>query len=152
MPNGSDIESEKFQYKLNFLEDFTNYISNSIVNDNEQLTYIGGDYNVASEKIDVYDPTSLEGSIGFHIKERKKLWKIINSGLVDTLRILSESQAFSWWDYRGGSWPGNRGMRIDYILSSPKAMDLVKSAGVYKSIRGLEQTSDHAPIYAILNI
>ena len=146
VPNGSEVGSEKFEYKMKFFNRLSRHIETLL--SYEENTLIGGDYNVAPEEIDVYDPKKLSGKIGFHIDERKKLREILNLGYKDSFRLLkNHEQAFSWWDYRSGSWDNNKGMRIDHILLSPKCSDLVSDAGIYSKIRGMTKPSDHAPIF-----
>ena len=90
----------------------------------EEITIVGGDYNIALHKIDVHDDYVTEDKIGFHIDERGKLFAILNSGYCDAFRIANpESKEIRWWDYREGSWQQNKGMRIDHILLSPEATD-----------------------------
>jgi exodeoxyribonuclease-3 len=150
VPNGQEVGSDKFQYKMRFFERLYNRL-------NELLTYdekliIGGDFNVAPEEIDVYNPKALEGTVGFHIDERKHFRKLLSLDLVDSFRLCHPNkQEFSWWDYRSGGWQYNRGMRIDQILVSPQVVDSLKNSGVYSEIRALEKTSDHAPIFIQLD-
>jgi exodeoxyribonuclease III len=146
VPNGQEVGSDKFQYKLRFFDRLNEHVK-TLRGYDEQLV-IGGDYNVAPEPIDVYNPKALEGGIGFHIEERKKFRKLINNGMADSYRILHPNkQEFSWWDYRSGAWDQNKGMRIDQILLSPQSCDKLLEAGVYNEIRGKEKASDHAPIF-----
>ena len=144
VPNGSEIGSEKFLYKLEFLETLSQHLNQmKMIYDN---IIIGGDLN-APENIDVYNPEYLNGKIGFHIEERAALRNIINQGFLDTFRIKNrDAQEFSWWDYRSGSFAQNKGMRIDHILASPSVCDMLHSAEVYKETRGWTKPSDHAPV------
>jgi exodeoxyribonuclease III len=145
VPNGQDIDSEKFFYKLKFLERLSRHLENLL--SYEEISVIGGDFNVAPEEIDVYDPDLLKGRICFNIKERKLFREILKAGYYDSFRIKHPGiQEFSWWDYRGNSFLNNHGLRIDHIIASPEAADKIVDAGVYKDIRKMEKTSDHAPI------
>ena len=73
---------------------------------------------------DVFDPKNLAKTVCFHPLEREKFRAILNLGLADSFRSANqETQAFSWWDYRGGSWQHNKGLRIDYLLTSPLASE-----------------------------
>ncbi len=151
VPNGGGDES-KFLYKLKFYDALKAHFS-SLLGYNE-IQIFGGDYNVGAEEIDVYDPKSLEGTICFHIEERKKFRQFLNLGLSDTYRIKHpQNQAFSWWDYRGGSWQHNKGMRIDYLLASPLATDLIIDANIEdKGVRDQEKASDHCPVCVEIKI
>lgn len=145
VPNGQEVGSEKFSYKLSFMEALNDHLK-SLLSYQEVLA-IGGDFNVAPYEIDVHDPKALDGTVGFHIEERKRIHSLMNLGLYDSFRCKHPtSNEFSWWDYRAGSLQNNRGMRIDQIYLSPECMDLLSDATIYKSERLKEKTSDHAPI------
>lgn len=147
VPNGKAPDSENFVYKMNFLDRL--YVHASQLLSYEELLVIGGDYNVAPEPgLDVYDPVSLEGGICCHADERKKFRALTGLGLTDAYRAANQNaQQFSWWDYRGGSWQHNKGMRIDHLLLSPEAADVTQASDVEISLRGLEKPSDHAPVW-----
>jgi exodeoxyribonuclease-3 len=146
IPNGSEVGSEKFAYKLDFfqkLHDRLEYLMKY-----EKNIIIGGDFNVAPEEIDVYDPKRAEGKLLFNIEERKYFRKLLKIGFIDTFREFNNDvQQFSWWDYRAGSWQHNKGMRIDHILVSPAVADKITKSGVLTETRGWAKPSDHAPIY-----
>ncbi|WP_323732899.1 exodeoxyribonuclease III [Candidatus Bandiella euplotis] len=146
VPNGAEVGSEKFKYKLEFLQRLYERLSH--LKSIEENIIIGGDFNIAPEEIDVYDAKQMSGRVCFHIDERKWFRKILNLGYIDSFREFNrDMQQFSWWDYRAGSWQHNKGLRIDQILISPKLMDKITKAGVLTEPRGWERTSDHAPIY-----
>jgi exodeoxyribonuclease-3 len=114
---------------------------------------IGGDYNVAPEAIDIYAPKDLDGTICYHQKERKSFRALLNCGVIDAYRTLHPTkQEFSWWDYRGGSWQQNKGMRIDHLLLSPEASEHLNDCYVEKELRGKEKPSDHTPVTCKLNL
>ena len=154
MPNGGGElatdekleDSAKFQYKMKFFDELESHFSALLKYDEMQI--FGGDYNVGAEEIDVYDPKSLKNTVCFHDLEREKFRKLLNLGFADSFRAFNnESQAYSWWDYRGGSWQHNKGMRIDYLLTSPKASDKVVNSVIEdKGIRDQEKASDHCPV------
>jgi exodeoxyribonuclease-3 len=143
--------SKKFIYKLEFLEALKAHFSNLAAFDEIQI--FGGDFNVAVEEIDVFDAKSLRNTVCFHDFERQKFRSILNLGIVDSYRALNSShQAFSWWDYRGGSWQHNKGMRIDYLLASPKAADKICAAEIEdKGVRDQKKASDHCPVCVTIN-
>jgi exodeoxyribonuclease-3 len=149
VPNGQSVGSDKFHYKLRFLERMTQYAETW--RHSHEMVLIGGDYNVAPEEIDVYNPKHLDGSIGFHPVERQAIRGLMATNMMDAYRIMHpNNQVFSWWDYRSGGWQHNRGMRIDYILASPSVCDHLVDAGVYDGVRGWKTPSDHAPVYVCL--
>ena len=152
VPNGQEVGSDKFQYKLQFFDKLTKHLKQ--VAQWEELLLVGGDYNVAPNNIDVYSPADLEGSVCFHPTERKLFKELLNEcNLHDAYRVQHPQKAeFSWWDYRAGSWQQNHGLRIDQFLASPEAMDKLTASGIYKEVRGWEKTSDHAPIFCRLGL
>lgn len=151
VPNGQEIGCDKFDYKMRFLEALHGHMQKLASND--EMVMIGGDYNIAPEDIDVYDAKKLANSICFSQLERQKFQQLLRLGYYDAYRLANKSaQEFSWWDYRAGAWPQNHGMRIDHILLSPEASDLLLSARIEHGLRGLAKPSDHAPIVVSLEI
>ena len=151
VPNGQSPDSDKFQYKLRFLERLRAHVESLLRF--EEVLVIGGDYNVAPEAIDVYDPIGLDGTTCFHPLERAALRTITNLGVYDAFRSMHpEKQAFSWWDYRGNGFDSGKGMRIDHLLLSPQASDRLESCEVVHNLRELEKPSDHAPVMCSLAI
>lgn len=146
VPNGQEVGSDKFSYKLSFFKRLHGHIKD-LLNYNEAMV-LGGDYNIAPEEIDVYNPKSLDGTVCFHPEERKWIRAIINSGVYDAYRLMHPSkQEFSWWDYRTSGWQNNRGMRIDHLLISPESADKLKNVWIDNKSRGWERASDHAPVF-----
>lgn len=151
VPNGQAPNSDKFAYKMKFFDRLYDHINKLLTY--EEAFIIGGDYNVAPTAIDVYDPKSLEGTVCFHPDEREKLRKILYLGLTDAFRAANDNtQQFSWWDYRGSGWQYNKGMRIDHLLLSPQAADLLQTSEVISDVRGWEKASDHAPVACNLSL
>jgi exodeoxyribonuclease-3 len=145
VPNGQDVSSDKFIYKLKFLDAL--YIHLTKLLNYDEIVVIGGDFNVAPEDIDVYDAEASEGSICFNIQERSRFRKLLNLGFYDAFRLINKNDhEFSWWDYRAGAWQKNIGLRIDHIITSPEATDLIKNCYIEKSLRNMEKPSDHAPV------
>ena len=145
VPNGSSVGSEKFAYKLNFLETLKEKLKPWV--DREEIFIIGGDMNVSPKENDVYDPKSLDGTVGFHIEERKRLWNIIDTGMSDAFRVLHPNVVqFSWWDYRTSGYNKGKGMRLDSILINPYGMNFLEKAQVIEEVIGWKRPSDHAPV------
>ncbi len=143
---GETLETtKKFLYKMKFFDCLKEHFSNLL--EYEEIQIFGGDYNVGVEEIDVYDPKSLEGTVCFHAMERQKFRSLLNLGFTDSYRqASSQNQAFTWWDYRGGGWQHNKGLRIDYLLTSPQASDKVVATSIEdKGVRDQEKASDHCP-------
>ena len=144
IPNGGEPASEKFESKLVFLDKFREYISKTISFDEHLI--IGGDFNVALNDEDVYSKENLEGKTCFTIDERTKLRKLLNDVMIDLQKFYKADNIFTWWDYRGGSFQHNKGLRIDYIISSPSCTKYVKNYYVDKETRAVKKSSDHAPV------
>lgn len=150
VPNGQSPDSEKFQYKLRFLDRLRTHAKSLLTL--EEMLVIGGDYNVAPAPLDVYDPKSLEGTVCFHPQERERLHALCYLGLYDAFRVMHpHTQAFTWWDYRGGGFDNDKGMRIDHLLLSPQATDRLKSCEIAHHLRAGERPSDHAPVICNLD-
>lgn len=153
LENGQNLEeSRKFRYKMDFFDGLRAHFANLL--EFEEVTILGGDFNVANHEIDVFDAKNLAGTVCFHDDERRKFWNLLNLGLVDCWRAANlDEQAFSWWDYRGGAWQYNKGMRIDYLLASPLAADLVAGCEMAdKGVRDREKASDHCPVVVELEV
>ncbi|MBL6664376.1 MAG: exodeoxyribonuclease III [Rickettsiales bacterium] len=154
LQDGEKLEdSEKFKYKMDFFDRLNAHFKELLTYDEIQI--FGGDYNVGAEEIDVYDPKSLKNTVCFHDLERQKFRQLLHLGLDDSFRKFSgvDTQNFSWWDYRGGSWQHNKGMRIDYLLTSPLASDRITDARIEdRGVRDQEKASDHCPVIVELKI
>lgn len=144
VPNGQIVGSEKYMYKLGFLERLYAH-ARKILAYNEMLV-IGGDYNIAPTDADVADPKAWAGSVLTHETLRASLKKIMNLGFYDA---GMNDHAYTWWDYRAGAYEKNDGLRIDHLLLSPQATDRFDSCHVAGKMRALEKPSDHAPVVGI---
>lgn len=151
-PNEALETSAKFVYKLKFFDALRAHLSK--LSEFNEIQIFGGDYNVAVEEIDVFDAKSLRNTVCFHDLERQKFRAILNNGIVDSYRASHpQQQAFSWWDYRGGAWQHNKGLRIDYLLTSPQAADKIVEATIEdRGVRDQEKASDHCPVCLTINL
>ena len=147
VPNGSEIGSDKFAYKLGWLSGLKNYLSREMKRSPELV--LVGDFNVAPEDRDVHDPVAWQGSVLVSDDERAALAAITDLGLVDVYRQFEqEPESYSWWDYRAGAFRRNDGLRIDLILCSQALAARCKQSWIDKGPRQLERPSDHAPVVA----
>lgn len=146
VPNGMAVGSDKYHYKLNFLNHLYTHIKTLLNHDEAFL--LGGDFNIAPHDQDVYDPQGWHEKILCSTPEREGFRSLIYLGLTDALRELhpQENDLYTWWDYQRGAWQNNEGLRIDHFLLSPQAADLLIEAFVDKEVRGHEKASDHAPV------
>lgn len=138
-------ETEKFQYKMHFFQRLHQHFQKNL--HFNEIAIFGGDYNVAAHNIDVYDHKNLDGTVCFHFDERQQFNSLLNLGYFDSFRISNPtSQNFSWWDYRGNAFKYNKGMRIDYLLTSPLATDKISNAMIDEFMMERSRPSDHAPV------
>jgi exodeoxyribonuclease-3 len=145
VPNGQSVGSDKYAYKLRWLDRLRGWLDRRCRPD-EPLV-VCGDFNVAPEPRDVYDPTAWEREPLFHIDARAAFERMRAFGLVDTFRLHhDEAGAFSWWDYRALMFPRNRGLRIDHVLATETLAQRCTSAVIDRDARKGKQPSDHAPV------
>ena len=145
MPNGDTIDSLKFSYKLDWMNVFGKYIANYL--DSEEPVVVGGDFNVALEERDVWDPRgySRNGIAIFAPEAREILQSWLDMGWVDTWRKLHPDEiGYTWYGYRGRDTIGNnQGLRLDYFLCNRVAGALVKNCEIDMSPRLAEKPTDH---------
>jgi exodeoxyribonuclease-3 len=148
VPNGQSVDSDKYQYKLGWLEKVRRFIGRELER-HERLVVVG-DFNIAPEPRDVHDPAEWEGKVLFSEAERAAFRAFLDLGLVDTFRQFDqEENTFSWWDYRAAGFRRNRGLRIDHILASKALADICSTSRIDRDPRGWERPSDHAPAIAV---
>ncbi len=151
VPNGMAVGSDKYHYKLDFLKHLYAHTQTLLTYD--EAFILGGDFNIAPEEGDTYDPQEWHEKILCSTKEREGWRSLLYLGLTDALRALhpEDKELYTWWDYRGAAWQNNFGLRIDHFLLSPQAADRLKEAFVDRHARGVEKASDHAPVLCRLN-
>jgi exodeoxyribonuclease-3 len=144
-PNGQEVGSEKYGYKLAWLGRLRKYLDARF--DAGKPLLLVGDFNVAPEPIDVHDPAVWDGKILFSIPERRALEQVRAFGLVDVYRARHpEPGRFTWWDYRQLSFLKNLGLRIDHVFATPGVAERCTSAEIDREARKGKQPSDHAPV------
>ncbi|MFZ6749849.1 exodeoxyribonuclease III [Undibacterium sp. Ren11W] len=150
VPNGQALDSEKYPYKLSWLASLREWVKQEM-SQHASLAVLG-DYNIAPEDRDVYDPAAWEGQNLVSPPERAALQALIDLGLSDSFRMFEQAEkSFSWWDYRQLGFRLNKGVRIDHILLSATLAARCSSCVIDKIPRKWEQPSDHAPVIATLN-
>jgi len=151
VPNGQSVESEKYPYKLNWLEKVTAYVEQQLAV-HKNLVVLG-DYNIAPEDRDCYDPEGWGEDVLCSKPERAAFEKLIGLGLVDTFRMFEqEDRSYSWWDYRIMAFRRKRGLRIDHVLASTALAEKCTEGSIDIEPRKLERPSDHAPAIAVFDI
>jgi exodeoxyribonuclease-3 len=147
VPNGESVDSEKYRFKLAWLETLTSYLRAEL-SAHPRLAVLG-DFNIAPEDRDVHDPQAWQGQVLFSKPERAALAGLFALGLKDSFRLFEQAEAsFSWWDYRQGAFRRNRGLRIDHILASPELAGVCRVCRIDVEPRRAERPSDHAPVIA----
>ena len=143
MPNGDCVESPKFPYKLDWMRAFTEYISKYL--DSEEPVIIGGDYNVAIQDKDIWNPKNYIGSSISAPAARDIMQQWLNNGWVDTWRHLHPDETgYTWYGYRGRDTVGNnQGLRLDYFLCNKTAMKIVCDCEIDKAPRLADKPTDH---------
>jgi exodeoxyribonuclease-3 len=143
VPNGKNVESESFTYKLDWLR----RLEETVRFAPEQDLLLCGDFNVAREERDVFDVERMQGQLHFHPREHEAMNRLLELGLEDSLRLFHpEPGLYSWWDYRAGGFRRNRGLRIDYIFLSQSLAKRCVAASIDKKARARPKPSDHAPL------
>ncbi len=149
IPNGESVESDKYQYKLRWLAALTEWLRAELQK-YPQLALLG-DYNIAPEDRDVYDPKAWAGKVLCSDAERAALSGLLALGLTDSFRQFDQPErSFTWWDYRMNGFKRKLGMRIDHILLSEPLAANCTACAVDVEPRKLERPSDHAPVFADL--
>lgn len=147
IPNGQAVGSEKYVYKLTWLDHLTAWLQTELARHPRFVML--GDFNIAPEDRDVHDPAAWAGQVLCSAPERTAFRRLLDLGLHDTFRRFpQEERAFSWWDYRAAAFRRNLGLRIDHILASPALAATCTACRVDKAPRGWERPSDHAPVIA----
>jgi exodeoxyribonuclease-3 len=150
VPNGNPVESDKFPYKLAWLDRLHERMAEILTF--EEIAVIGGDYNVIPTDEDVYDPVAWRADALGRPESRAKFRKLLHLGYTDALRALHpEPHLYSFWDYQAGRWPRDEGLRIDHLLLSPQAADRLRASGVDREPRGRDKPSDHTPVWCELD-
>lgn len=146
VPNGSSLESDKYRYKLEWLAALREFLAAELKS-HEDIVVLG-DFNIAPEDRDVYDPEKWGEDVLCSPPERAALAAVIELGFVDVFRKFSEEREFSWWDYRAAGFRRNAGLRIDLILASTPLAERCRASYIDREPRGWDRPSDHTPVVA----
>ncbi|HEY6662655.1 MAG TPA: exodeoxyribonuclease III [Sphingomicrobium sp.] len=151
LPNGNPIGTEKFDYKLKWMERLGAHSAELLRA--ERPAVLCGDWNVVPEDRDVFSARATARDAVMQPETRDAWRRIVNQGWTDALRALHprEDKLYTFWDYTAGCWPRDLGFRLDHLLCSPEAADRLEAAGVDKWARGEDKASDHAPVFIQLS-
>jgi exodeoxyribonuclease-3 len=144
-PNGQAPDSEKFLYKMRWQDALHDWVHDELARHPKLV--LMGDFNVAPEDRDVYDPVAWAGQIHCTPEERAQFQRLLALGLVDAFRLFEQPpKSWSWWDYRNLAFRKNQGLRIDHVLVSEALRPSVAGCVIDKLPRKNERPSDHAPV------
>ena len=145
VPNGSSLESDKYQYKLAWLACLRRYLE--VQRQQGEPLCMVGDFNIGLEDRDLPDPARLNGTIMASTAEREALQACLGDDLRDAFRLFEpDGGHWSWWDYRSGAWNRDRGWRIDHLYICEELQQRALRCQIHKEERGREKPSDHAPV------
>jgi exodeoxyribonuclease-3 len=144
-PNGQAPDSDKFGYKMRWLDALREWLRGELAA-HPRLVLLG-DFNIAPEDRDVYDPVAWAGQIHCTPQERAQFRQLVGLGLVDAFRLFEQPpKSWTWWDYRNLAFRKNQGLRIDHVLVSEALRPAVRACTIDKAPRRNERPSDHAPV------
>jgi exodeoxyribonuclease III len=147
LPNGNPLGTEKFDYKLAWMDRLEKHVRELLKL--EEPLVLAGDYNVIPEPEDAADPKQWLNDALFQPESRARFRRLLNLGLTDALRSCTgEAGLYTFWDYQAAAWQRNNGIRIDHMLLSPQAADLLDQVQIFKETRSWEKPSDHVPVIA----
>ena len=148
-PNGQAPESDKFVYKMAWLNALQAFIKDELTRHDKLV--LMGDFNITWDDLDVWDPVALAGTIHCTDEERAHFKALLDLGLTDAFRLFEQApKSYSWWDYREFAFKRNRGLRIDHILVSSALVKSVTACVIDKAPRKNERPSDHTPVVVTL--
>ncbi len=137
--------SEKYRYKLRWMDHLIARLRE--LRANEEPFAIGGDFNVIPEPRDVHNPENWSNDALYMLETKQRYRAMLNLGLTDAFRVRNQdTEQYTFWDYTGGAWPQNKGLRIDHFLLSPSLADRLQNCYVDRDPRGQDKPSDHTPI------
>ncbi|MBN9064379.1 MAG: exodeoxyribonuclease III [Rhizobiales bacterium 65-9] len=150
LPNGNPIGTEKFAYKLAWMERLIAHARDLLAL--EEATVLAGDYNVIPEPRDARNPALWVDDALFQPESRGAFRRLCALGYTEAVRATTDADGvYTFWDYQAGAWQKNNGIRIDHLLLSPQAADRLASASIDKHVRAWEKSSDHVPVIVDLS-
>ncbi len=146
LPNGNPAPGPKYDYKLDWMARL--YDRAKALLADETTFVMPGDYNIIPQTEDAAKPESWRDDALFRLESRTAFRKLINLGLTEAFRARTAGPGhYSFWDYQAGAWNRNNGIRIDHLLLSPQAADMLVDCQIDKDVRGRDKPSDHVPVW-----
>jgi exodeoxyribonuclease III len=151
LPNGNPLGTEKFAYKLAWMQRLEAHARTLLAH--EEPLILMGDYNVIPTPIDCKTPAAWAEDALYQPESRSAFRRMLHLGFTDAIRTgHPEPEVYTFWDYQAGAFQKNNGIRIDHLLLSPQAADLLRSSGIDTFTRGWEKPSDHVPVWVELDV
>ena len=150
LPNGNPTPGPKYDYKLAWMDRMLTRTRTLLAD--EQPLVLCGDYNVIPQAEDAAHPQNWLSDALYLPQSRAAYQRLLNLGLTDAIRAQNPAPGtYTFWDFQAGAWERNNGIRIDHLLLSPQAADLLQASGIDKAVRGRDRPSDHVPVWIDLN-
>ena len=144
LPNGNPVGSDKFPYKLGWMERLIAFVEARLTL--EEPFVLLGDFNLIPTGLDCHDPAAWWGDALFRPESLEKFRRLSNLGLTDAVRAVTEEPSYTFWDFKTFGWDRDAGIRIDHLLLSPQAADRLEDVEIHRELRGREKPSDHVPV------
>ena len=150
LPNGNPTPGPKYDYKLAWMDRMLTRTRTLLAD--EQPLVLCGDYNIIPQAEDAANPQNWLTDALYLPQSRQAYQRLLNLGLTDAIRAQNPaSGTYTYWDFQAGAWERNNGIRIDHLLLSPQAADLLQGSGIDKAVRGRDKPSDHVPVWIDLD-
>jgi len=151
LPNGNPAPGPKYDYKLAWMARLQDRAAELMAT--EEPVLMGGDYNVIPQDEDAARPEAWRTDALALPESRAAFRRLLHLGLTEAVRARMQGPGhYTFWDYQGGAWDRNDGIRIDHMLLSPQAADLMTECGIDSAVRGREKPSDHVPVWVDLDL
>ena len=144
LPNGNPVDTDKFTYKLGWMDRLISFVEGRLAL--EEPFVLLGDFNIIPAAIDATNPEKWVGDALFRPESAQRWRTLLNLGMVDAQRAVSDEPSYTFWDFKTFGWDRQDGIRIDHLLLSPQAADRLEDVLVHKEVRGWDKPSDHVPV------
>jgi exodeoxyribonuclease-3 len=150
LPNGNPVDSEKYPYKLGWMDRLHSYVEDRLAL--EEPFILLGDFNLIPAPIDAKRPEAWVGDALYRPESHQRWRSLLHLGLTDALRAVTSEPSYTFWDFKTFGWDRDDGIRIDHLLLSPQAADRLEDVKVHRSLRGGEKPSDHVAVEGIFTL
>jgi exodeoxyribonuclease-3 len=144
LPNGNPVKTDKFTYKLAWMDRLIKFVEGRLAM--EEPFILLGDFNIIPAPIDATFPDKWVGDALFRPESAERWRTLLNMGMVDAQRAVSDEPHYTFWDFKTFGWDRKDGIRIDHLLLSPQAADRLQDVFVHMEVRGWDKPSDHVPV------